>query len=203
VGEQRVRIVGGKWRGRRLEAPRGTGTRPTSDRAREGLFGALEARLGAGLSEVAVLDLFAGTGALGIEALSRGASRAVFIENDAFASAALQANVAALKAGDQATVVRGDALAGASARVVALGPFALLLLDPPYRIEQALVWEAVERLDRDGCLDADPLIVYEHERSAGASAPKGFTALRTYVYGDTAMTLFGRDATDDRGDASL
>jgi 16S rRNA (guanine966-N2)-methyltransferase len=199
VGEQRVRIVGGEWRGRRLQAPRGTGTRPTSDRAREGLFGALEARLGAGLSGVAALDLFAGTGALGLEALSRGASRAVFVESDESAAGALEANVAALGAGERTTVVRGDAFAGASARAVALGPFALLLLDPPYRIEQALVWEAVERLDRDGCLDADPLIVYEHLRSAEVSAPAGFEALRTYVYGDTAMTLFGRDDSDGKG----
>jgi 16S rRNA (guanine966-N2)-methyltransferase len=197
-----VRIVGGKWRGRRLEAPRGTGTRPTSDRAREGLFGALEARLGAGLSDVAALDLFAGTGALGLEALSRGASRAVFVESDPSAAAALESNVAALGAAGLATVIRGDAFGGAGVRAGALGPFALLLLDPPYRIEQAVVWDAVEKLDRDGGLDGDPLIVYEHESSAGASAPKGFTALRTYVYGDTAMTLFGRDATDDRGDAS-
>jgi 16S rRNA (guanine966-N2)-methyltransferase len=194
-----VRIVGGEWRGRRLEAPRGTGTRPTSDRAREGIFGALEARLGAGLSGVVALDLFAGTGALGLEALSRGASRAVFVESDASAFVALESNVTALGAGERTTVVRGDAFAGAGTRAVALGPFSLLLLDPPYRIEQAVVWEAVERLDRDGCLDADPLIVYEHVRTAEVSAPAGFDALRTYVYGDTAMTLFGRDGSDGKG----
>jgi 16S rRNA (guanine966-N2)-methyltransferase len=159
----------------------------------------MEARLGAGLSGVVALDLFAGTGALGLEALSRGASRAVFVESDPSATAALESNVAALGAGERTNVVRGDAFAGAGVRAGALGPFALLLLDPPYRIEQALVWEAVERLDRDGCLDADPLIVYEHVRSAELSAPAGFEALRTYVYGDTAMTLFARDGSDGKG----
>jgi 16S rRNA (guanine966-N2)-methyltransferase len=194
-----MRIVGGRWRGRLIAAPKGRATRPTSDRAREGLFGALEARLGAGLSGVVALDLFAGTGALGLEALSRGATRAVFVENDAQALTALDSNIASLEAAGAAATVRGDGLAAAGRRAGALGPFALLLLDPPYRIDAARVWETVDRLDGDGAFTADVLVAYEHARSAVVPVPSGFTADRTYVYGDTAITLFERDATDPGG----
>jgi 16S rRNA (guanine966-N2)-methyltransferase len=192
-----MRIVGGVWRGRRLSAPKGLDTRPTTDRAREGLFGALEARLGAGLSGAVVLDLFAGTGALGLEALSRGASRAVFVECDARALVALEANVAALGAGTAGVVVRGDAFAAGIARAGALGPFALLLLDPPYRIDAARVWAAVGALESAGALTRDALVAYEHAKADMLADPAGFAQERTYVYGDSAVTLFRRMADDD------
>ncbi|MDO8916019.1 MAG: RsmD family RNA methyltransferase, partial [Coriobacteriia bacterium] len=106
-----MRIVGGAWRGRPLVSPSGPTTRPTSDRVREALFDALGARLGSDLGGGAVLDLFAGTGALGLEALSRGASSAVFVENDRAALVALRRNIETLGAGPRAVVVPGDATA--------------------------------------------------------------------------------------------
>jgi 16S rRNA (guanine(966)-N(2))-methyltransferase RsmD len=196
-----MRIVGGQWRGRRLLAPKGIDTRPTSDRAREGLFGALEARLGPAISSVRVLDLFAGTGALGLEALSRGGARAVFVEDDPSALAVLAANVSALSAQGASDVVRGDAFSGGGRRAGALGPFALLLLDPPYRIDAVRVWETVLSLDRDGALADDVLIAYEHRKGSDVSAPRGFASVRTYVYGDTAVTLVERDLSEMWGDA--
>ncbi|MFL6117526.1 MAG: RsmD family RNA methyltransferase, partial [Catenulispora sp.] len=109
-----TRIIAGQARGRRLAVPPGAGTRPTGDRAREGLFSALEAEFGGqsgrpGLAGITVLDLFAGSGALGLEALSRGAARATFVERDEGALRALRANADAL--GADAEIVRRDAVA--------------------------------------------------------------------------------------------
>ena len=200
MGEQRMRIVGGQWRGRRLTAPHGAATRPTSERVRESLFDALTARLGVDLRGMAVLDLYAGTGALGLEALSRGASRAVFVEHARPALAALETNIAACHARTTTTVITGDAAGGGLQRASALGPFALLLLDPPYRIGQDDVAAAVERLDLAGCLEDDVIVAYEHPTSAALSAPRDFEALRTYRHGDTSLTLLTR--IDTGGGAS-
>ncbi|HEX9093015.1 MAG TPA: RsmD family RNA methyltransferase, partial [Coriobacteriia bacterium] len=117
-----MRIVAGSWRGRRLIAPGGRATRPTSDRVREALFDALVARLGADLGGAAVLDLYAGTGALGLEALSRGATRAVFVENDRAALRALADNVSALGAQAECVVVAGDVGGPALDRALSHGP---------------------------------------------------------------------------------
>jgi len=120
-----VRIIAGEWRGRALEAPPGTATRPTSDRAREGLFSMLASRLGS-FEGLEVADLFAGTGALGLEALSRGAARCTFVEKERAALAALRRNIDRLGAGERAEI-RAQAVQHAS-----LGPCDLILLDPPY-----------------------------------------------------------------------
>ena len=129
-----MRVVAGRFGGRRLSAPPGRGTRPTSDRVREALFSILEA--GGGVPEARVLDLFAGSGALGIEALSRGAASAVFVERDPRAVAVLNANLGAVGLGPQeARVVRGDALRNASSGG---GPYDLVLIDPPYRLAAEL-----------------------------------------------------------------
>ena len=98
-----MRIVAGEWRGRRLVAPRGDATRPTADRTREALFSMLTSRLGS-FEDLAVADLFAGSGALGLEALSRGAANCLFVEQDGAALAALRANITALDARDRAAV---------------------------------------------------------------------------------------------------
>lgn len=120
-----MRVVSGRWRGRALIAPPGESTRPTSDRAREAIFSMLTSRLG-GFDGLDVLDLFAGTGALGIEALSRGAGTACFIDNDAAAAKAIKANLAAMgAAGD----VRQSPVASLG---TALRPHHLVFLDPPY-----------------------------------------------------------------------
>ena len=122
-----MRIIAGAWRGRPLVAPVGAETRPTADRARETLFSMLTSRLGT-FEGLRVADLFAGTGALGLEALSRGAAHATFIETDRAALAALKANIAKLGAAE-----RTDVLArSADAPGTAIAPYDLVLLDPPY-----------------------------------------------------------------------
>lgn len=118
-----MRIVSGRWRGRPLKAPAGDATRPTSDRAREALFSMLASRLGS-FEGLRVADLFAGTGALGLEALSRGAAHCTFVEPERAALAALEANVAALSAAAAIVARRAESYRG--------GPFDLLFLDPPY-----------------------------------------------------------------------
>ena len=126
-----MRIVAGRFGGRTIKAPPGRGTRPTSDRVREALFAILGPLAGA-----RVLDLYAGSGALGLEALSRGAAHAVFVERDPRAIGVLRANIDALGvAAEEARVVRGDALRNASS----LGDtYDLVLIDPPYRLAAAL-----------------------------------------------------------------
>jgi 16S rRNA (guanine966-N2)-methyltransferase len=124
-GRISVRIIAGAWRGRRIEAPPGTATRPTSDRAREGLFSMLASRLGS-FEGLHVADLFAGTGALGLEALSRGAAHCTFVEKDRAALDALRRNIARLGADDRAEV-RTQPVEHA-----ALPPCDLILMDPPF-----------------------------------------------------------------------
>jgi 16S rRNA (guanine966-N2)-methyltransferase len=119
-----MRIIAGKWRGRPLEAPPGLGTRPTADRVRETLFSMLASRLGS-FEELRVADLFAGSGALGFEALSRGGASATFVENDAAAAAVIRRNAAKLDA--EVRVLAGSALALPRSE-----PFDLIFADPPY-----------------------------------------------------------------------
>jgi len=138
-----MRIIAGEWRGRPLRAPEGDATRPTADRTRETLFSMLLSRIGS-FEGLLVADLFAGSGALGLEALSRGAAEAIFVEQDAAALRALRANIAALRA-----QARCDVRAGS---VMAQGPAKrapdLLLLDPPYESGAGAV--ALDKLRRLG-----------------------------------------------------
>ena len=173
-----VRIVAGAARGRRLVAPEGTATRPTSDRVREATFNALTS-LGA-VDGATVLDLYAGSGAMGLEALSRGASRATFVDADARAVAAIRANVTATGFADQAEVVRSDVprfLAGGRPRVD------LAILDPPY----ALADEGWSSLLTS--LVAD-VAVLESDREL--APPEGWDVLRVRRYGTTVITLAAR-----------
>ena len=121
-----MRIIAGEWRGRSIEAPPGRGTRPTADRVRETLFSMLVSRLGS-FDDLNVADLFAGSGALGLEALSRGAASATFVESDPAAAAAIRRNADALGAANRARVLSGSALALARS-----DPFDVIFADPPY-----------------------------------------------------------------------
>jgi 16S rRNA (guanine966-N2)-methyltransferase len=121
-----MRIIAGEWRGRRIEAPAGSATRPTADRVRETLFSMLVSRIGS-FEGLRVADLFAGSGALGFEALSRGASEATFVDSDRTAIDVLRSNGARLDAVERIRVVPGSALSLPPA-----GPFDLVLADPPY-----------------------------------------------------------------------
>ncbi|MCU0984593.1 MAG: 16S rRNA (guanine(966)-N(2))-methyltransferase RsmD [Acetobacteraceae bacterium] len=153
-----MRIVAGAWRGRRLTAPAGDATRPTADRARQALFDVLTHAPFAGrtaLHDAAVLDAFAGTGALGLEALSRGAASARFIEQDRAALAALRANITACRAEERARVIVADALRPPRAEAAA----SLVFLDPPYG--QGLVPRAVAALAAGGWIAPGALMVAE------------------------------------------
>lgn len=121
-----MRIIAGKWRGRAIEAPPGLGTRPTGDRARETLFSMLASRLGS-FEDLRVADLFAGSGGLGLEALSRGAASATFVESDPKARAAIQRNADKLGAGERIRLIATSALTLPRAE-----PFDLIFADPPY-----------------------------------------------------------------------
>jgi len=121
-----MRIIAGEWRGRRLQAPPGQGTRPTSDRTRETLFSMLASRIGS-FEGLRVADLYAGSGALGLEALSRGAAHATFVESDARAQTVIKANLAKLGLVERAHVIGGSAL-----KLPRSDAFDLVLADPPY-----------------------------------------------------------------------
>lgn len=155
-----MRIVAGEWRGRSLVAPPGEATRPTADRLRQAVFDMLAHAPWAGratLENAVVLDAFAGTGALGLEALSRGAASASFVERDRAALAALRANIAACRAESRCTVVPGDATRPPPGR-----PCTLVFLDPPYG--KSLVPAALSALTAAGWLAEDALIVAETGR---------------------------------------
>lgn len=177
-----MRVTGGRLAGRRLRAPRGGRVRPTADRVRESLF----ARLGP-WADVRVLDAFAGTGALGIEALSRGAARAVFVERSATALAALRANLEALALADASRVVRGDARAVARRLARAGERFEWIFLDPPYGDEA--LGEVLEQAA--GLLSDAGEIVVETSRHDPLPEIAGLAILDARPYGDTLVTRLG------------
>jgi 16S rRNA (guanine966-N2)-methyltransferase len=193
-----MRIVGGSHRGRRLLAPPGDAVRPTSDRAREALFNILShgnfAASGLPFADRPVLDAFAGTGAFGLEALSRGASAAAFIENDREALAALRRNIRALGAEDRANIVAGDATRPPRAGLAC----ALAFLDPPYR--SGLASPALGALAAAGWLTPDALVVIEVASREELPAPAGFIILDERVYGAARLVFLRRQRapTGDR-----
>lgn len=171
-----MRIIAGLYRGHPLQAPPGRGTRPTTDRTRAAIFSLVESRLDLGGARV--LDLFAGTGALGLEALSRGAAHATFVEQHAAAFAALRANAHRLGADARCTLLRTDAL-----RLTLADPFDLILADPPYDLPAlpTLPDRLLPRLAPEG------LLVVEHDaRTDFGDHPALLTARR---YGETHVSL--------------
>ncbi len=180
-----MRIVAGEWRGRPLLAPKGDATRPTADRTREALFSMLVSRLGS-FEGLRVADLFAGSGALGLEALSRGAGHCTFVEQDGAALDALKANIAKLGAGPKADVRAQSVTALGPASV----PFDLLLLDPPYGSGAGIV--ALERCARLGWLAPGALATVE-TRKGEAVTVEDFTVETERVYGKAMVTLLRYD----------
>lgn len=183
-----MRIVAGKWSGRHIAAPKGHLTRPTSDRAREAVFSALASRLGADLGAPKVLDLYAGSGALGLEALSRGAAGATFVERDRAALLALRDNVATLPVQREARIVAAD-VRDAIRRGLPGGPFALLFVDPPYRIEPAEVGRVLDTLTSSGVVEDGAYAVWEHATEAVPDWPAGFAVLVSRRYGGTSVDI--------------
>ena len=184
-----MRIVGGRLGGRRIAAPRGEGTRPTSDRVREGVASALEAR--GWIEGARVLDLFAGTGALSFEALSRGAAHAVMIDRDAALIRAIDKGARELGLEREVRALAFD-LEREPRTFIARLPedarFDLVFFDPPYaRI--AVVTPLLAALLESGKLTPGAAIVVEHARRAPPTLPDDFAPVATYRYGDTAVLL--------------
>jgi 16S rRNA (guanine(966)-N(2))-methyltransferase RsmD len=183
-----MRVIAGRLGGRRLQAPPGRGTRPTSDRVREALF----AMLGDVEGEV-VLDLFAGTGALGIEALSRGAARAVFVERDRRAVDVLAANLAALElAAPAAELRRADARAALRTARERAEKYDLVFIDPPYR--HTGDWETQLAASLPELLTPEARVVVESDRRTPSELQlpgnqRGLTLTHERRYGDTTITI--------------
>lgn len=176
-----MRIIAGEWRGRRLRAPEGDTTRPTADRTRETLFSMLMSRLGS-FEGLAVADLFAGSGALGLEALSRGAASCLFVEQDPAAIRAIRTNIAALKAQGRCDVRAGSALSLGPAKA----PLDLVLMDPPYATGAGAV--ALDKLARQGWIAEGTWISLE---TGADEVPqvRGFTVEAERKVGKARLTL--------------
>jgi len=176
-----LRIIAGQWRHRKLVVPSGDITRPTAERTRETLFSMLTSRIGS-FEDLAVADLFAGSGALGLEALSRGAASCLFVEQDAAALRALRANIANLGAAQLATVRAGSVLGLGGGRA----PLGLVLLDPPYRSGAGGV--ALDKLQRLGWIDQASWISLE---TAADEPPRvnGLKAVAERIVGKARLTL--------------
>jgi 16S rRNA (guanine966-N2)-methyltransferase len=185
-----MRIVAGRYRGRPLVAPRHEGTRPTSDRVREAVFNILAHGVpGFALEGARVLDLFAGTGALGLEALSRGAAFCLFVEESAEARGLVRRNVEALGLEGVTRIFRRDATALGPAGTMA--PFGLAFLDPPYG--RGLAERALAAALAGDWFAPGAVVVVEEAAGAALALPAGFAALDARVYGDTQV-VFGRVA---------
>ncbi|MFD4371754.1 16S rRNA (guanine(966)-N(2))-methyltransferase RsmD [Streptomyces sp. NPDC058486] len=186
-----TRVIAGTAGGRRLAVPPGTGTRPTSDRAREGLFSTWEALHG--IEGARVADLYAGSGAVGLEALSRGAVHALLVEADARASRTVRENVSALglpgaeaRTGKAEQIVTGPAPAE---------PYDLVFLDPPYAVADEELREILLTLRSGGWLSEDAVVTVERSTRGGSFGwPDGFEPLRSRRYGEGTF-WYGRAAS--------
>lgn len=178
-----MRVVGGEFRGRPLATPRDQSIRPTTDRAREAVFNVLAHRFGEKLEGARVLDLFAGTGALGLEALSRGASYAVFIEESAEGRGLIRSNVEAFGLTGRTKIFRRDATKLGEAGTMA--PFGLLFADPPYG--KGLGEQALQSARAGGWLVPGALCVVEESAAAPFQPGTGFLVIDERNYGETVI----------------
>lgn len=182
-----MRIIAGAFKGRRLKTPAWEGVRPTSDRLRETLFNILAPRI----ASARVMDVFAGTGAVGIEALSRGASHVTFVERDRRAAALIAANLAICGAERDYTIECGDA-AEVLRRMPDAAAFDLVLLDPPYDADPEMLADTLIAVARRTI--AEGLIVLERASRREPVIPDGLERVRDVVSGDSALTLLRRSA---------
>ena len=182
-----MRIIAGAFKGRHLKTPHWSGIRPTADKLRETLFNIIAARV----PDASVLELFAGTGAIGLESLSRGAAAVTFIESDRRAAALIAENAALCGVDDRCVIIRDTAERALQKRIEG-EPFDLIILDPPYdaRPLSALLTSASAYLAPAG------LIVLEHARRTAAPEATGIRATRTVLSGDSALTFFEAIASD-------
>ena len=180
-----MRVVGGKLRSRPIAGPKSDAVRPTSDRLREALFNILTHSYGDPVTGARVLDLFAGTGALGIEAISRGADYALFVDEGVEARALLRDNVESLGLGGVTRIFRRDASRLGPAHP--LDPFSLVFLDPPYG--KGLAEKSLISARDGGWLMPEALLVVEEAADAGFNTPEGFVELERRGYDDTEFTF--------------
>lgn len=182
-----MRVITGVAKGRRLTAPEGLDVRPTTDKVKEGIFSAVQFEIG----EAYVLDLFAGSGQMGIEALSRGAARAIFVDSSQHAIRCINENLRVTKLDKYSEVINRD---GYDYIKLTTRTFDLIILDPPYRyshIENILPFAAA-KLNEGGC------IICEYEAEADVpTAPEGLTLRKTYKYGKINVTIFCRQSEED------
>lgn len=178
-----MRVIAGSARGRKLKTPKGTSVRPTSDKVRGAIFSILMSQRD--LADASVLDLFAGTGALGIEALSRGASRGVFVEKDPRTAALVTENLGLTRFESVSKVIRADA---DKLDLASLGRFDLVFADPPYAL--VLTSRALARLG--DVLAESGVAIVEHGIDAPPPTPAGLEAFDRREYGDTGITFFRR-----------
>lgn len=182
-----MRIVGGALRGRRLDAPAGRDLRPTADRARQTLFDMIahgSAFAGFALAGATFADVFAGTGACGLEALSRGAARAIFVESDRTALATLRNNIAKLDQDDRCQVIARDATRPGRAPA----PCDLVFLDPPYH--EGLALPALAALAENDWLAPDAIIIVEHATDEDLAPPHGFRSVETRRVGTATFAIW-------------
>ncbi|MFF7332558.1 16S rRNA (guanine(966)-N(2))-methyltransferase RsmD [Streptomyces sp. NPDC090306] len=188
-----TRVIAGRAGGRRLAVPPGNGTRPTSDRAREGLFSSWESLLGGPLSGERVLDLYAGSGAVGLEALSRGAGHTLLVEADARAARTIRDNVRAV--GLPGAEVRTAKAEQAARGEAPAEPYDLVFLDPPYAVPDDDLREILLTLRTGGWLADDALVTVERSTRGGEFRwPTGFGAIRSRRYGEGTF-WYGRAAS--------
>lgn len=180
-----MRIVAGKFRGKQLETPRSDHIRPTADRIREAVFSSIGSRIGTDFSGLYVLDLFAGTGALGLEALSRGAAHCIFVETDVEARGLIRGHIESFGVGGQTKLMKRDATdLGPIERV---RPADLVFVDPPY--DQGLGERAIASGLQGGWIAPGALIVLEERKSAEITPPKGVEVVDRREYADSAITF--------------
>jgi 16S rRNA (guanine966-N2)-methyltransferase len=180
-----MRIVGGEFRGRTLKGPSSQAIRPTSDKLRESVFNILAHSYGDPIANARVLDLFAGTGALGCEALSRGAKFALFVDEGAEARGLIRTNVEALSFTGVTRIFRRDA--SRMGEIGALAPFDLIFCDPPY--SKGLAEKSIASARAGGWLASGALIAVEEAVKAAFQTPEGFEELERREYGDTEIII--------------
>jgi len=184
-----MRVIAGRLKGRVLSAPKGDRTRPTTDRVRESLFSALTSILGVDLGGGAVLDAFAGSGALGIESLSRGCSSATFVENDRAAATTLARNLDSVGLKGCSRVVVTDVLSAVKRGTLSGGPFALILLDPPYRLAWRDIVGMTSELVYHELIADGAAVVYEHAADSTVEWPSCFGLVWRRKYGSTEIDI--------------
>ncbi|MFD4934560.1 16S rRNA (guanine(966)-N(2))-methyltransferase RsmD [Streptomyces virginiae] len=189
-----TRVIAGSARGRRLAVPPGTGTRPTSDRMREGLFSTWESLHG--VEGARVLDLYGGSGAVGLESLSRGATHTLLVEADAKAAKAIRDNIRTLG------LPGAEFRAGKAEQIVAAkavgDPYDIVFLDPPYVVDSADLREILLTLRSNGWITDDALVTVERSTRSGAFPwPEGFEPLRSRKYGEGTLWYGRADSTHE------